>query len=31
MADLQEAWMVRCQYAVIQAGYPASSPSPDAS
>ncbi len=23
MADLQEAWMVRCQYAVIQAGYPA--------
>lgn len=24
MADLQEAWMVRCQYAVLQAGYPAS-------
>lgn len=23
MADLQEAWMVRCQYAVLQAGYPA--------
>ncbi len=22
MADLQEAWMVRCQYAVLQAGYP---------
>lgn len=23
MADLQEAWMVRCQYAIIQAGFPA--------
>jgi hypothetical protein len=23
MADLQEAWMVRCEYSVIQAGYPA--------
>jgi hypothetical protein len=23
MADLQEAWMVRCQYTVLQAGYPA--------
>jgi hypothetical protein len=23
MADLQEAWMVRCEYAIIQAGYPA--------
>ena len=23
MADLQEAWMVRCQYSVLQAGYPA--------
>lgn len=23
MADLQEAWMVRCQYAIMQAGYPA--------
>ena len=29
MADLQEAWMVRCQYAVFQAGYPA--PASDAS
>lgn len=29
MADLQEAWMVRCQYAVLQAGYPA--PEADAS
>ncbi len=26
MADLQEAWMVRCQYSILQAGYP----SPDA-
>jgi uracil-DNA glycosylase len=23
MADLQEAWMVRCEYAILQAGYPA--------
>jgi hypothetical protein len=23
MADLQQAWMVRCEYAVQQAGYPA--------
>lgn len=23
MADLQEAWMVRCEYAIMQAGYPA--------
>lgn len=23
MADLQEAWMVRCEFAIIQAGYPA--------
>lgn len=23
MADLQEAWMVRCQYSILQAGYPA--------
>jgi uracil-DNA glycosylase len=23
MADLQEAWMVRCRHAVVQAGYPA--------
>lgn len=23
MADLQEAWMVRCEFAVIQAGFPA--------
>jgi hypothetical protein len=22
MADLQEAWMVRCEYAIMQAGYP---------
>jgi len=29
MADLQEAWMVRCQYAILQAGYPA--PEPDRS
>jgi len=26
MADLQEAWMVRCQYAILQAGYPAPEP-----
>ncbi|WP_411279663.1 uracil-DNA glycosylase family protein [Gemmatimonas sp.] len=29
MADLQEAWMVRCQYAILQAGFPA--PEPDKS
>ena len=23
MSDLQDAWMVRCQYTVLQAGYPA--------
>ncbi len=28
MADLQEAWMVRCQYAVLQAGYPAPEANP---
>jgi len=26
MADLQEAWRLRCQYAIIQAGFPASLP-----
>lgn len=28
MADLQEAWMVRCEYAIIQAGFPAPAPAP---
>jgi hypothetical protein len=22
MADLQEAWMVRCQFSIVQAGFP---------
>lgn len=28
MADLQEAWMVRCEYAIRQAGFPAPAPAP---
>ncbi len=29
MADLQEAWMVRCEFTVIQAGYPAPQREPE--
>jgi uracil-DNA glycosylase len=28
MADLQEAWMVRCQFTIVQAGYPYAGTSP---